>query len=79
MDNIEQAAILLLGMGEEHAAEVLKHMDQKQVEKIVASMRKLNDVSEKDIITSLSNFLTMSSNHTGLGSNAQQYIRNTLL
>lgn len=79
MDDLEQAAILLLGMGEENAAEVLKHLDHKQVAKIVEYMNQLGDVSEKNVISALNNFLTQSTQKTGLALKTKDYIRKTLM
>ena len=38
---IEKAAILLMSLGEDNAAEVLRHMGPKEVQKIGLSMAKL--------------------------------------
>lgn len=78
-DNIDQAAILLLGMGEEYAAEVLKHLSHKQVETIVEVMNRLGDVSEQQVLTTLNNFLTKSATSTGLAINSQDFISKTLV
>ena len=38
---IEKAAILLMSLGEENAAEILRHMGPKEVQKIGLTMAKL--------------------------------------
>ena len=40
----EQAAILLLTLGEAEAAQVLKHMGAKEVQRIGAAMARLSNV-----------------------------------
>ena len=42
----ERAAILLLTLGEKEAAEVLKQMGAKEVQRIGAAMAKLRNVSK---------------------------------
>ena len=79
MNKVDRAAILLFGMGEQQAADILKHMSQKQVEKIIASMNKLGDVTEIDVLESLNNFFEESHNQSGVGVSSQKYIRNTLV
>ena len=78
-ERIDQAAILLFGMGEQHAAEILKHFDQKQVEKLISSMNKLENISEKDVVKALNGFYQESNTHTGIGVSSNQYIRKTLI
>lgn len=79
MESVDEAAILLFGMGEEHAAEILKHLDQKQVEKLITSMNKLGDISDVDVVKSLNNFYQQSTTHSSLGSSSKNYIRKTLI
>ncbi|TWR14780.1 flagellar motor switch protein FliG, partial [Xanthomonas vasicola] len=38
MSGVQRAAVLLLSLGESDAAEVLKHMDPKEVQKIGIAM-----------------------------------------
>jgi flagellar motor switch protein FliG len=44
---IEQAAILLMSLGEADAAQMLKHLDARQVQKVGAAMAQLSAVSAK--------------------------------
>ena len=41
----ERAAILLLSLGEQEAAEVMKHMGAKDVQRIGAAMTQLQNIS----------------------------------
>ncbi|MCW5588186.1 MAG: flagellar motor switch protein FliG [Legionellales bacterium] len=74
-----QAAILLMSMGKEGASEVLKMLTPKQVEKVIAAMQALEDVSEKDMVETLNNFLTESNDKTGMALNAKTYIKDALV
>jgi len=79
MDPVEQAAILLMSLGEADAAEVLKHMGPKEVQRVGASMSKLENVEQDQVQTVLSNFLDQVRDLTGLGVGADNYIRNMLV
>ena len=48
----ERAAILLLTLGEQEAAQVLKHMGAKEVQRIGAAMAKLANVSSSSALKS---------------------------
>ena len=45
----ERAAILLLTLGEQEAAQVLKHMGAKEVQRIGTAMSKLANVSKEEV------------------------------
>lgn len=79
MDPVEQAAILLMSLGEADAAEVLKHMGPKEVQRVGAAMSKLENVEQDQVQTVLSNFLDQVRDLTGLGVGADNYIRNMLV
>jgi len=76
---VEQAAILLMSLGEGDAAEVLKHMGPKEVQRVGASMSKLENVEQDQVHTVLANFLEQVRDLTGLGVGADNYIRNMLV
>ncbi len=46
---VEQAAILLMSLGETDAAEVLKHMGPKEVQRVGVAMAQMKDVSKDDV------------------------------
>jgi flagellar motor switch protein FliG len=52
----DRAAILLLSLGEQEAAEVMKHMGAKDVQRIGAAMTQLNNVSRQDVTAILGEF-----------------------
>ncbi|MCO7226125.1 flagellar motor switch protein FliG [Pleionea sp. CnH1-48] len=74
----DKAAILLLSMGEENAAEVLKHMGPKEVQRIGLSMASLNNVEKDDVEDVLDIFLQQVEGQTGIGIGTEEYIRRTL-
>ena len=47
MSGAERAAVFLLGLGEEAAAAVLRHLDPKEVQNVGAAMTTLSSVSNE--------------------------------
>ena len=79
MRYVEQAAILLMSLGETDAAEILKHMGPKEVQRIGAAMTQLQNVQQSDVQVVLGNFLDEVRTLTGLGVGADNYIRKMLV
>ena len=75
----EQAAILLMSMGEADAAEILKHMGPKEVQRLGTAMSHLANVEQNTVEIVLGNFLEEVRTLTGLGMGADNYIRNMLV
>jgi flagellar motor switch protein FliG len=72
---VEQAAILLMSLGEADAAEVLKHMGPKEVQKVGVAMAQMRDISKDDVSGVLNNFIDAVGGQTGLGVGNDDYIR----
>ncbi|WP_086932499.1 flagellar motor switch protein FliG [Agarilytica rhodophyticola] len=79
MSKIQQAAILLMSLGESAAAEVLKHMGPKEVQRIGTEMAALSNVQQDQVEVVISNFMEEVSTQTGLGMGSDAYIRNMLV
>lgn len=79
LSKIDQAAILLMSLGESSAAEVLKHMGPKEVQRLGTAMASLNNVEQQEVEIVISNFLDEVRTLTGLGMGADSYIRNMLV
>lgn len=79
MDGIKRAAILLLGMGEENAAEVLKHLEPRQVQKVGMEMSTTENVSRENIQSVLKDFIQELDNQTSLAVDAEHYLRTVLV
>lgn len=79
MKTLDQAAILLMSLGEKDAAEILKHMGPKEVQRIGSAMTQLKNVQQSDVIMVMGNFLDEVRTLTGLGVDADGYIRNMLV
>uniref|UniRef100_UPI0013D0A80F flagellar motor switch protein FliG n=1 Tax=Spartinivicinus ruber TaxID=2683272 RepID=UPI0013D0A80F len=78
MSGVERSAIFLLSLGEADAAEVLKHMGPKEVQKVGAMMAQLENVNRGKVVSVLKYFVEIVRHETGLGMGADGYIRNML-
>ncbi len=76
--SVDQAAILLLTMGESEAAHVLKHLDQREVQRLSEAMTNLSSVSTEQIDQTVDGFLDSISDQSGLTLGSGRYIKNTL-
>lgn len=71
--------MLLLTLGEQEAAEVLKHMGAKDVQKVGSAMAQMSNISREEVSSVLSNFTTVIESQTSLGVGADEYIRKVLI
>jgi len=76
---LEQAAILLMTLGENDAAEVLKHMGPKEVQRLGTAMSQLSNIEQNSVEAVLGNFLDEVRTLTGLGVGSDGYIRSMLV
>jgi flagellar motor switch protein FliG len=75
----EKAAIFLMTVGEAPAAEVMKHLGPREVQKIGVAMSGLEVVSPQNVNSALTEFLQTVRTHTGIGIGTEDYIRNVLI
>jgi flagellar motor switch protein FliG len=78
-NGVERAAILLLTLGESEAAEILKHMGAKDVQRLGRSMAELNNVSRDEVRDVLSSFTTQLESQTSLGVGGDEFVRKVLV
>lgn len=76
---VDQAAILLMSLGEQDAAEILKHMGPKEVQRLGAAMTSLQNVQQVEVQSVIGNFFDEVRNLTGLGIGTDNYIRKMLV
>jgi len=74
----ERAAIFMMSLGEQKAAEVLKHMGPKEVQKIGTVMASLSNVSKEKVESVMSAFVEVANKQSGVGVDSDEYIRNML-
>src|SRR6201996_1883490 len=75
----ERAAILLLTLGEQEAAQVLRHMGAKEVQRIGAAMAKLSNVSKEEVQSVIKEFATSVESQTSVGVGAEDFLRKVLV
>lgn len=75
----QKAAVLLMTVGEETAAEVLKHMGPKEVQRIGVAMANIGDLSKGAVQGVIEDFLSTVHQQTDLGVGADDYVRNVLV
>ncbi len=75
----ERAAILLLTLGEQEAAQVLKHMGAKEVQRVGAAMAHLKYVSREEVSAILSDFSSTVESQTSVGVGVDEFLRKVLV
>ena len=78
MSGVERSAILLLALGEDDAAEILKHMGPKEVQELGMAMAGMSAVSTTQMEAVMQRFLDTIETQTSLGLGSEDYIRNVL-
>lgn len=79
LNRIDQAAVLLMSLGEKDAAAVLRHLGPKEVQRIGAAMTHLQNIEQAQVEDIVNSFLNDAQTLTGLGMGADSYIRNMLV
>jgi flagellar motor switch protein FliG len=75
----ERAAILLMTLGEQGAAEVLKHMGAKDVQRVGSAMAQLANISREDVSDVLTSFSRTVETQTSVGVGSDEYVRKVLI
>jgi flagellar motor switch protein FliG len=78
MSGTTRAALLLMTLGEAEAAEVLKYMDAKEVQRLGAAMATLSNVSKEQASYVLDAFITDVEDQTAFGVGTEDYVRKVL-
>lgn len=75
---INKSAILLMTLGEDEAAEVMKYLEPKEVQKISTAMVALNNLTRDQIAEVFAEFHLSAAEKTTIGMDSSDYIRNML-
>jgi len=78
LTHAQRASLLLLAVGQDRAASVLRHMGPKEVQLIGSNMAQLGPISSGMVDEVLEEFIIEIKNETGLGLDSDEYIRNML-
>ncbi|SOD51970.1 flagellar motor switch protein FliG [Pseudoxanthomonas wuyuanensis] len=79
LTGVQRAAVLLLSLGEQDAAEVLKHMNAKEVQKLGIAMATISGISREQVLQVMDTFGAALDKQTSLGMGADDYVRKVLV
>jgi flagellar motor switch protein FliG len=77
-NGVVKAAMLLMALGPDEAAEAFRHFDPREVRKISTAMAALKNVAHSDVDDAVCDFIAQAQTHTTLSLDADQYIRSVL-
>ncbi|MCE2915017.1 MAG: flagellar motor switch protein FliG, partial [Rubrivivax sp.] len=75
---VEDAAILLMSLGEEEAAEVFKHLAPKEVQRLGECIAKMKAVSKERVESVLDSFEALAAKESMLVSDSNEYVKAVL-
>jgi flagellar motor switch protein FliG len=74
----QRAAILLMSLGEQDAANLLKQLDAKDVQKLGLAMAELKEISREQVNAVLEKFIGIADSRANLASGSTEYVRRVL-
>ena len=77
-EGTQKAAILLLALGEDEAAEVMKFLGPREVQKIGAAMSAMKAVQSEELESVLEDFRSKTEQNTSIGLDSDDYIRSVM-
>jgi flagellar motor switch protein FliG len=75
---LENAAILLMSLGEEEAAEVFKHLEPREVQRLGETIAKMKSISREKVESVLEQFSTVAAEQSVLVADTDAYVKNVL-
>ena len=78
LKGLDRAAVLLLSLGEDQAAEVMKHLAPREVQRLGVAMSRLGRVSTDQAHSVMREFRDNLERQTSLGLGADQFLRSAL-
>jgi len=75
---VSNSALLLLSIGEDAAAEVMRHLSPREVREIGQAMAKMNGVTRERVEEVLGSFNDQAASRTSIGVDSDAYIRSVL-
>ena len=75
---IQRAAILLMSLGEQDAANLLKQLDAKDVQKLGIAMAEIKEISREQMTSVLEKFIGVADSRANLASGSTEYVRRVL-
>ncbi|MGV6857385.1 MAG: flagellar motor switch protein FliG [bacterium] len=78
LSGAKRAAVLLMTLGEEEAAQILKYMAPEEVQSLGSAMAELTSVTQEDISGTLDQFVNNIGNESSLSIGSQDYLKRIL-
>lgn len=78
LEYVEQTALVLLGMGEDAAAKVLRHFSRDETQRVTRAMAKLSGIKSEKAKNVIQNFFDDFRQHSGIRGASKDYLSNTL-
>jgi len=79
LSGTDKSVILLMTIGEDRAAEVFKHLSQREVQILSAAMANVRQISNKQLTEVLAEFEQEAEQFAALNVNANEYLRSVLV
>ena len=78
LNTTQRAAVLMLLLGEQQAADIIKFLNPKEVQALGAAMTSVADLSQEAITAVLDDFISTIKKQTSLGLGSSDYVENVL-
>jgi len=78
LSTTQRAAVLMLLLGEDQAASIIRYMDPKEVQALGAAMVSVGDISQEAVNAVLDDFIATFKQQTSLGLGTSDYVENVL-
>ncbi|GMQ45122.1 flagellar motor switch protein FliG [Vibrio sp. 10N] len=78
LSHVERTALVLLGMGEDAAAQVLRHFSRDETQRVTKAMAKLSGIKSDSAKRVIQHFFDDFRQHSGIRGASKEYLSNTL-
>jgi flagellar motor switch protein FliG len=78
LTDLEKSAVVMLSIGEEAAAEVMKHMTQLEINLLSVAMARISSVSKAEVTSVYQEFIDTMLQETSIGIGAEAYVQGVL-
>lgn len=78
LPSLDKAAILLLSMGEENAASIIRKLGRREVQAISERMAKISNVTQKEVASTLTEFFDCYRKESGVNGASRVYLEKAL-
>ncbi|MCB5189263.1 flagellar motor switch protein FliG [Methylobacillus arboreus] len=77
-NGVIRSAVLMLALGEDEAAEVMKYLGPREVQKLGSAMASMKSIGHDQVESVLTSFLEEAEKNTTIGLDSDEYIRSVL-